>query len=193
MLLGWEFLQTYSLYGSEIYKYWKIRLNLYTTPSITIHPELQIEEKYYGEVTADLTQFQANLYAEVLLFFNNYNLCTNVGYNVDNEVLFTVETSMNFQDCYKILIETLLTVPSFDFSPLWDVCTASNDEAVQLYKYNPITSQVDTILAGSGANGGDLCVTLPISHSRAGRFFMKIFESYMDTLESQGAFDKTNK
>lgn len=96
MLLGWEFLQKYALWQANTYKYWSIRLNLYTTPAITLHPELQIENTYYGEITADLTQFQANAYAEMLLFFDTYNLCANVGWNVDNEILFTVETSMNF-------------------------------------------------------------------------------------------------
>lgn len=100
---------------------------------------------------------------------------------------------MNFQDCYKVLIETLIEVPNLDFSTFWDVCTASNDEAVQLYNYNPITSQTDTLWAGSGANGGELCFTLPLSNSRAGKLFMKVFESYMDSLESQGVFDDNAK
>lgn len=59
-------------------------MNLYAEPSFTGHPEMEINNAYYGEVTADLTQFQANAYSEMLLFFDTNNICLNLGWNVDS-------------------------------------------------------------------------------------------------------------
>lgn len=71
-------------------------MNLYGEPSFTAHPEMQINQAYYGEVTADLTQFRGNAYGEMLFFFDTNYICGNLGWNVDDQILFTVETSMNF-------------------------------------------------------------------------------------------------
>ena len=76
----------------------------------------------------------------MLFFFDTNYICLNVGWNVDDQILFTVETSMNFQDCYKIIISTLWDLSSFDTTKIMDQCIDSNDESVQLYKYNPITA-----------------------------------------------------
>ena len=90
---------------------------------------------------------------------------------------------MNFQDCYKIIVQTLLETPTFDTSKIFDVCTDSNDESVYLYTYHPITAQKDTLFFGSGADGGSLCHKLPFVSHKAGQIFMKMFEKYMDSLE----------
>lgn len=93
---------------------------------------------------------------------------------------------MNFQDCYKVLIQTLIETPSFDTKKIFDVCTDSNDESVTLYTFNPITSQKDTRWLGAGANGGSLCNKLPFTHSKLGQLAMKVFEKFMDSMQAQG-------
>lgn len=54
-----------------------------------------------------------------------------------------------------------------------DNCVDSNDESVDLYTYNPITAQEDTLWKGSGANGGDLCFATPFGNSLSGQLFIK--------------------
>eukprot|EP00347_Sterkiella_histriomuscorum_P016026 403354776 len=178
--VGWEFLQEYGLWPSQTYKYWRVRLNGYGEPSFTAHPELQVNGAYYGEVTADLTQFRGNAYSEMLFFFDTNYICLNVGWNVDDQILFTVETSMNFQDCYKIIISTLWDLSSFDTTKIMDQCIDSNDESVQLYKYNPITAQTDTLWFGSGANGGNYCRKLPFTYKNGGQFLVNMFQSFLE-------------
>lgn len=84
---------------------------------------------------------------------------------------------MNFQDCYKVLIKTLALsdLKTIDFTKIWDVCVDSNDESVQLYKYNPITVKADTLWFGSGANGGNLCRKLPFTYKNGGQFLVNMF------------------
>lgn len=52
--VGWEYEQDYALDSALNKRQWTIRGNLYTEQSGTIHPELNLEKLYYGEVTADL-------------------------------------------------------------------------------------------------------------------------------------------
>ena len=64
-----------------------------------------------------------------------------------------------------------------------DNCVDSNDESVTLYTYNPITSQTDELWMGSGANGGELCYTLPFANSIQGQLFIKAVEYLADNVQ----------
>lgn len=83
----------------------------------------------------------------------------NIGWNIDDEIKFTIETSMNFQDCYKVILESLCNFDNFNNKKLLDACVDSNDEQVTFYTYNPITSKTDKIWFGANSNtvGGKLC------------------------------------
>ncbi|CDW80030.1 UNKNOWN [Stylonychia lemnae] len=170
---GWDFEQTYDLYNGQTYKYWGTRLNIYAEPSFQLHPEFNLEKAYFGEITADLTQFRANAYAEINYFVNNKNVCVNIGWNVDDEIKFTVETSMNFQDCYKVILESLCNFDNFSNKKILDACVDSNDEQVTFYTYNPITSKTDKIWLGANSNtvGGKLCYQLPFQSTAWGFIF----------------------
>jgi hypothetical protein len=67
--VGWEFNQEYGLWTGETYKYYRLRQELYTQQSLTIHPEVNLEKIYYGEVTGELDQFAASVFWEFLYFF----------------------------------------------------------------------------------------------------------------------------
>ena len=51
----------------------------------------------------------------MVLFTDDYTICGNVGWST-TEILFSVTTSMNFMDCYKVVVKTLL-----DFSNWTDL------------------------------------------------------------------------
>lgn len=70
---------------------------------------------------------------------------------------------MNFQDCYKVLIETLCNFgSSSNTEGFFDQCIDSNDENVELYTYTPIEDQKDHYWAGGGEAGGKGCYSLKL-------------------------------
>ena len=79
--VGWEWDQDYGVWTGETYKYYRLRNNVYAQQSLTIHPELYLEKLYYGDVTGEIEQFQANVFWELLYFFDDNTACINVGWN----------------------------------------------------------------------------------------------------------------
>lgn len=77
------------------------------------------------------------------MFFDDYTVCFNAGWNTQ-AILFLITTSMNFMDCYKIVVKTLLDWTQWDaliakfktpnsiktLADLFDQCVDSNDETV---------------------------------------------------------------
>lgn len=168
--LGWETYQDYGTYTDEDYMYWILRPQLYTEQAITVVPQMRISEYYYGALNADVEQFTASIWPEMVLFLDDYTICGNVGWSTE-EILVSVTTSMNFMDCYKIIIKTLLDFSNwtelFDklsnltalegFEELFDSCSDSNDDTVTFYEYNPYTDDTDKYLLGEFSKDGDTC------------------------------------
>jgi hypothetical protein len=75
---------------------------------------------------------------------------------------------MNFQDCYKIVLNSFIDYDNWQNGKLLDDCVDSNDEQVTLYYYNPITTQSDTYWVGDGQKDGPTCYTLPFGNSLVG-------------------------
>jgi hypothetical protein len=57
---------------------------------------------------------------------------------------------MNFQDCYKILIKTLLQWDNITNLKILDQCVDSNDETVIIYQWIPIAAKADNFFLGTG-------------------------------------------
>lgn len=107
----------------------------------------------------------------MVLFLDDYTICGNVGWST-TEILFTVTTSMNFLDCYKVVIKTLLDFSNwtefFDklanlsdlqgLEELFDSCSDSNDDTVTFYEFNPYTADTDKYLLGEFSKDGDTCL-----------------------------------
>lgn len=114
-----------------------MRLQPYTQQYFIIHPELNLEELYYYETTAELTQYKASLFGELVFWFNG-KICWGLGHIVE-DILITITIAMKFQDCYKIIIESLTDWSQFtDGSGIIDECDPSNDEDITAYIFNPI-------------------------------------------------------
>ena len=64
--------------------------------------QLNINNTYYNEMTFDLDQFMLNIFGEIM-WFKDGKFCFNAGWQTE-DILFTIETAMKFQDCYKVLI-----------------------------------------------------------------------------------------
>jgi hypothetical protein len=60
------------------------------------------------------------------------------------------QTSMNFQDCYKILIKTLFQWDNITNMKILDQCVDSNDETVIIYQWIPIVAKADNFFLGTG-------------------------------------------
>jgi len=62
---------------------------------LTVHPEISIDKYYYFETTGEVDQFQANIFWEILFFFDDYTLCLDVGWNSE-EIDITLIASQYF-------------------------------------------------------------------------------------------------
>ena len=80
---------------------------------------------------------------------------------------------MNFQDCYKTLIATLLNYENWENSDIIDCCTDSNDENVILYE-ETLFGNTDTFLYGDNdrTSNTESCVTIP--YTLEGRILMNV-------------------
>lgn len=65
------------------------------------------------------------------------DICFDFGWN-SQPITFIVETSMNFENCYRILIDTFFDLNQITSSAM-DQCLESSSESVDLYTYEPIT------------------------------------------------------
>jgi hypothetical protein len=91
-------------------------------------------------LTADLTEFTADAFAEYRLYKNSY-FCLATGFDVGT-VLMSFVMTMSFRQCYKILLNTFpfcLFSQFAEGSTWYDECGNSDEELITLYTYNPIT------------------------------------------------------
>lgn len=54
--IGWQWIQAYTSLNSVFY--WQLQFNVYSKQEITIHPELNLKDAYYGQMTFSFSQFE---------------------------------------------------------------------------------------------------------------------------------------
>lgn len=116
-IMGWEWLQYYGS-GSptvQTYKYWTMMLNFFTQQNLNINPQISLDY-FFFDLNFDVPQFKAGLYLQGLMAFlsssgsDNLGVCFAVGPRTQQTEI-TLTVSMNFIDCYKVLLANF-----FDFS-----------------------------------------------------------------------------
>ena len=74
---------------------------------------------------------------------------------------------MNFQNCYKVLIESLCDWTNWTgkYAKVLDDCNASDDEDVNLWTYSPsaVSSDIERYTWGDGTSSGKLCWKSPLA------------------------------
>ena len=136
---GFEWIQIYSSAGTPTaIEYWRLRLHPYTEQFVELHPELNLENIFYHEITIKAETFKASVFAELMMWYNGH-ICWGVG-TVIEDILITVIVAMKFQDCYKTIIESLTDWSQWTNGKLFDDCSPSNDEDITALTYNPITA-----------------------------------------------------
>lgn len=74
---GWKTEQTYSTKNTV--EYYQIRFEPYAQAYISIKNTINIDKLYYGEFTAELDKFIANVFADVVIWYNGY-FCFQAGW-----------------------------------------------------------------------------------------------------------------
>lgn len=79
-------------------------------------------------------------------------LCFNSGWSTE-DILATVELSMKFKDCYKVLIQSLTDYSNWTgkYAKLLDKCSDSDDEDITVYTWNPIPADQTTYIYGDSS------------------------------------------
>ncbi len=101
--IGWETDQTYSTESSI--DYYQIRFKPYIQTQFSATNVLNVDRLFYNELTFELDKFMSNLFGEFKIYYDGH-ACFNFGYEVQ-DILFTIETAIKFNQCYKILIQSL--------------------------------------------------------------------------------------
>jgi hypothetical protein len=91
---------------------------------------------------------------------------------------------MNFQDCYKVLIETIGDFSNWSNSKIIDDCVDSNDESVTLYTWTPITTDDDHYWVGDGTVTSSMCFDLPMG-SLSGQIASRLVTYFLENATKQ--------
>jgi hypothetical protein len=105
MDVGWDFTQEQGYYGSYSFRHWSFRNNWYFLQDFVLHPELQLDQYYQGELYTEVPKFRINVFWELIWFPVQEKTCLQVGWNSD-PIYLLLRSAFNVLECSKILIKT---------------------------------------------------------------------------------------
>jgi len=109
-----------------------------------LHPDLQLDKLYKGEVFLEVPKFRTNVFWELIWYKVEELLCFQVGWNSD-PIYVIIRAGFNVMECFKNLIYTFTDWSQWDpkkmsgANAIFDVCTSSITSNAQVFRYSLYT------------------------------------------------------
>jgi hypothetical protein len=140
-----------------------MRFKVRAKTSVYIDSKFNIDRLFYNEITYQIDDFLAFLFADIILiykdlsvsstnpldYYDHFGLCFATGYNYQ-DISMQLETILKFPQCYKMLVQSLCDwsqwttiISKFGMNlylfGLLDSCTMSDDSPlITLWTFQPV-------------------------------------------------------